>query len=181
MGKTHFDLNFKNLLEIDINGGTDLTSDKENANWAKLLRGINTITPSAADTTDATPYWDGEGFTDTEVTGKNITFALSGHRVMGDPAQDYVASHFLDIGDKLRTLARWTDPVGNVVESVATLTSIVPFGGAANVKQTFSFTLALNGKPVYTPASPQSTGTTSSAASKPAGTASSASSQPARA
>ena len=86
---------------------------------------------------------------------------------MGDPAQDYVASHFLDIGDKLRTLARWTDPVGNVVESVATLTSIVPFGGAANVKQTFSFTLALNGKPDYTPAStgevtppvnPQSTG-----------------------
>ncbi|WP_051662230.1 capsid protein [Pediococcus pentosaceus CGMCC 7049] len=160
MGKTHFDLNFKNLLEIDINGGTDLDSDKEKANWAKLLRGINTITPSAADTTDATPYWDGEGFTDTEVTGKNITFALSGHRVMGDPAQDYVASHFLDIGDKLRTLARWTDPAGNVVESVATLTSIVPFGGAANVKQTFSFTLALNGKPVYTPASTQSTGVT---------------------
>lgn len=182
MGKTHFDLNFKNLLEIDINGGTDLTSDKENANWAKLLRGISTITPSAADKTDATPYWDGEGFSDTEVTGKNITFALSGHRVMGDPAQDYVASHFLDIGDKLRTLARWTDPAGNVVESVATLTSIVPFGGAADVKQTFSFTLALDGKPVYTPASTQPTGTTgettSSAASQPTETASSASSQP---
>ncbi|WP_235020894.1 phage tail tube protein [Pediococcus pentosaceus] len=169
MGKTHFDLNFKNLLEIDINGGTDLTSDKEKANWAKLLRGISTITPSAADKTDATPYWDGEGFSDTEVTGKNITFALSGHRVMGDPAQDYVASHFLDIGDKLRTLARWTDPAGNVVESVATITSIVPFGGTADAKQTFSFTLALNGKPAYTPAdskkvtppvSPQSTGVT---------------------
>lgn len=49
MGKTHFDLNFKNLLEIDINGGTDLDDDKEKASWAKLLRGINTITPSAAD------------------------------------------------------------------------------------------------------------------------------------
>ena len=152
MEKTHFDLNFKNTLEIDINGGTDLDIDKANANWAKLSRGISTITPSAADTTDATPYWDGEGFIETDVTGKNITFALAGHRVMGDPAQDYVASHFLDIGEKLRTLARWTDSAGNVVESVATLTSIVPFGGAANVKQTFSFTLALNGKPVYTPA-----------------------------
>lgn len=178
MGKTHFELNFKNTLEIDINGGTDLDSDKANASWAKLSRGISTITPSAADKTDATPYWDGEGFSDTEVTGKNITFALSGHRVMGDPAQDYVASHFLDIGDKLRTLARWTDPAGNVVESVATMTSIVPFGGASDVKQTFSFTLALDGKPVYTPASPQSGGATSSAASQPAGTASSASSQP---
>lgn len=160
MERTHFDLNFKNSLEIDINGGTDLENDKANANWAKLSRGISNITPSAADKTDATPYWDGEGFSDTEVTGKNITFALSGHRVMGDPAQDYVASHFLDIGDKLRTLARWTDPAGNVVESVATMTSIVPFGGAADVKQTFSFTLALDGKPDYTPASPQSTGVT---------------------
>ncbi|MFA9354504.1 phage tail tube protein [Pediococcus pentosaceus] len=178
MGKTHFELNFKNTLEIDINGGTDLDSDKANASWAKLSRGISTITPAAADTTDATPYWDGEGFTDTEVTGKNITFALSGHRVMGDPAQDYVASHFLDIGDKLRTLARWTDPAGNIVESVATMTSIVPFGGAANVKQTFSFTLALDGKPVYTPASTQPNGATSSAASQSAGTASSASTQP---
>lgn len=170
MGKTHFDLNFKNLLEIDINGGTDLDSDKGNANWAKLLRGISTITPSAADKTDATPYWDGEGFSDTEVTGKNITFALSGHRVMGDPAQDYVASHFLDIGDKLRTLARWTDPAGNVVESVATMTSIVPFGGAADVKQTFSFTLALDGKPVYTPASSQSGGTTPTPSTPSTGT-----------
>jgi hypothetical protein len=152
MGKTHFDLNVKNKLEIDINGGTDLETDKTDASWALLAHGISTITPSAADTTDATPYYDGEGFTDTEVTGKNITFAVSGHRVIGDPAQDYVASRFLDIGDKLRTLARWTDPAGNVVESVATMTSIVPFGGAANVKQTFNFTLALDGKPVYTPA-----------------------------
>ncbi|TLQ02281.1 phage tail tube protein [Pediococcus pentosaceus] len=152
MGKTQFNLNFKNKLEIDINGGTDLEEDKAKASWASLSKGINTITPAAADTTDATPYWDGDGFTDTDVTGKNITFALSGHRVDGDPAQDYVAGHFLDIGDKLRTLARWTDPSGNIVESVATLTSIVPFGGAANVKQTFSFTLALNGKPTYTPA-----------------------------
>lgn len=177
MERTHFDLNFKNSLEIDINGGTDLENDKANANWAKLSRGISSITPSAADKTDATPYWDGEGFSDTEVTGKNITFALSGHRVMGDPAQDYVASHFLDIGDKLRTLARWTDPAGNVVESVATMTSIVPFGGAADVKQTFSFTLALDGKPDYTPASPQSGGTTPTPSAPSTGTTSPASTQ----
>lgn len=175
MERTHFDLNFKNSLEIDINGGTDLDNDKANANWAKLSRGISTITPSAADKTDATPYWDGEGFSDTEVTGKNITFALSGHRVMGDPAQDYVASHFLDIGDKLRTLARWTDPAGNVVESVATMTSIVPFGGAADVKQTFSFTLALDGKPDYTPASTQSGGTAPTPSATSTGTTSPAS------
>lgn len=144
-------LNLKNKLEIDVSGNSDL-EEVEDDNMEVLAAGINSITPAAADTTDETAYWDGEGFTESEVTGKNVTFALAGHRVIGDPAQDYVAENFLSIGDKLRTVARWTDPAGNVVEAVATLTSIVPFGGNANEKQTFSFTLALNGKPKYTPA-----------------------------
>lgn len=144
-------LNFKNKLEIDVSGNAEIDEVEDN-NMAELAAGINTITPAAADTTDSTAYWDGEGFTDNEVTGKNITFALSGHRVFGDRAQDYVASKFISIGDELRTVARWTDSEGNTVEAVATLTAIVPFGGAANAKQTFSFTLSLNGKPVYTPA-----------------------------
>lgn len=108
-------LNFKNKLEIDVTGNSDL-ENAEDENMEVLAAGINSITPAAADTTDATAYWDGEGFTDSEVTGKNVTFALAGHRVIGDPAQDYVAENFLSIGDKLRTVARWTDPAGNVVK-----------------------------------------------------------------
>lgn len=146
-----FSLNFKNKLEIDVSGNADIEA-VEDDNMAVLAAGINSITPAASDTTDATAYWDGEGFTDTEVTGKEVTFAIAGHRVFGDEAQDYVAGKFLDIGDSLRTVSRWTDPEGNVVESVSTLTAIVPFGGNANEKQTFSFTLTLNGKPEYTPA-----------------------------
>lgn len=152
-------LNFKNKVEIDINGHTSIEEIDE-AEFALLAAGISTITPASADTTDATAYFDGEGFTDSTVTGKNITFALSGHRVFGDPAQDYVAKHFLSIGDQLRTLARWTDAKGNQVQSVVTMTSIVPFGGAANAKQTFSFTLAFNGKPTLTEADPDKEPTT---------------------
>ena len=118
-----FLLNFKNKVEIDVAGNKSLDAI-ESADFALLAAGISTITPAAADTTDATPYYDGEGFTESEVTGKNITFAISGHRVFGDKAK------------------------GNKVQAVVTMTSIVPFGGAANAKQTFSFTLAFNGKPV---------------------------------
>lgn len=141
-----FLLNFKNKLEIDTAGNTDIT-DAASASFALLAAGITTITPAAADTIDASPYYDGEGFTDSTVTGKNITFQVAGHRVFGDAAQDYVASKFLSIGDELRTLAQWTDAKGNKVQAVVTLTSIVPFGGAANAKQTFSFTMAFDGKP----------------------------------
>lgn len=141
-----FLLNFKNKLEIDTAGNTNI-ADVASASFAVLGAGITTITPAAADTTDASAYYDGEGFTDSTVTGKNITFAVAGHRVFGDAAQDYVAAKFLSIGDELRTLAQWTDAKGNKVQAVVTLTAIVPFGGAANAKQTFSFTMAFNGKP----------------------------------
>lgn len=141
-----FLLNFKNKMEIDTASNTSL-DDISKATWATLDAGISTITPAAADTTDSTAYYDGEGFTDPLVTGKAITFAMAGHRVNGDAAQDYVAKHFLAIGMELRTLVRWTDPTGAQVIAVVTMTSIVPFGGAANAKQTFSFTVSVAGKP----------------------------------
>lgn len=141
-----FELNYKNKLEIDTGGNTSL-DDLAKASWAAVSAGIQTITPSASETADTTPYYNGEGFSDHDVTGKAIQFAISGHRLVGDAAQDYVAGKFIAVGDTLRTLARWTDPSGKQLVFVATLVSIVPFGGAANTKQTFSFTLAANGKP----------------------------------
>ncbi|CAH1853323.1 phage tail tube protein [Convivina praedatoris] len=141
-----FQENWVNKLEIDLNGNNSL-DDVSKAKWGRLATGITTITPSASETADTTAYYDGEGFADHDVTGKAIQFAIAGHRKFGDPAQDFVASKFIAVGDTLRTLARWTDPQGNIVQFVATLVAVVPFGGAANVKQTFSFTLAANGKP----------------------------------
>ena len=73
----------------------------------------------------------------------------------GDPAQDYIASHLLDLGDKLKTLARWTQADGSTVVGQVTISNIVTSGGAPGAKQTMSFTLAFNGKPVYTPAGPK--------------------------
>lgn len=152
MGK--FNENYQNKLEIDTTGNTSL-ADIAKATFAPLAEGIQTITPAASETADTTPYYSGEGFSDVDVTGKAITFAIAGHRVDGDAAQDFVADKFIAVGDTLRTLARWTDPKGNQVQFVATLQAIVPFGGAANVKQTFSFTLAANGKPQAVAATPQ--------------------------
>ncbi|WP_419154571.1 phage tail tube protein, partial [Weissella bombi] len=111
MAKTKFQLNFENHLEIDVSGNTAL-EDIDKANWAALSEGIQTITPASSETADTTPYWSGEGFSDHDVTGKAVTFAVAGHRLLGDPAQDYVAERFTDVGDSLRTLARWTNPEG---------------------------------------------------------------------
>ncbi|WP_318766585.1 phage tail tube protein [Lactiplantibacillus carotarum] len=145
-----FRMNVKNIFEIDTAGNQDPTGDLTKATWARLAAGISGVTPAANETDDNTAYYDGGGFTDNDVTGKRITLAFTGHRVVGDAAQDFVASKFLSIGENLKTLARWTDTNGNVIVSNVTLTAIVPMGGNANAKQTFSFTLSFNGKPIMT-------------------------------
>ncbi|WP_353986603.1 phage tail tube protein [Lactiplantibacillus plantarum] len=145
-----FTMNVKNKFEIDVAGNQDPTADSAKASWARLAAGISGVTPAANETDDSTAYYDGDGFTDTDVTGKRITIAFTGHRVVGDAAQDYVASKFLAIGQKLKTLARWTDQDGNVIVANVTITAVVPMGGNANAKQTFSFTLSFNGKPTMT-------------------------------
>lgn len=144
-----FNMNYKNVFEIDTTGSQDPT-DTTKATFAPLAAGISGVTPAANETDDNTAYYDGAGFTDTDVTGKRITLAFTGHRVIGDAAQDYVASKFLAIGQNLKTLGRWTDPAGNKIVSSVTLTAIVPMGGNANAKQTFSFTMSFNGKPIMT-------------------------------
>lgn len=145
-----FTMNYKNKFEIDTAGNQDPSGDLASSKWALLAAGISGVTPAANETDDNTAYYDGDGFTDTDVTGKRITLAFTGHRVIGDAAQDYVASKFLAIGQNLKTLGRWTDTNGNVIVSNVTLTAIVPMGGNANAKQTFSFTMSFNGKPIMT-------------------------------
>ncbi|QLE64012.1 capsid protein [Furfurilactobacillus rossiae] len=140
--------NWVNKFEIDTAGGQDPLTDAANAKFAKLSQGIISVTPAANETDDTQSFWEDEGFSETDGTGKRITYAFTGQRVVGDPAQDFVASKFWSMGDELRTLVRVTDQNGNTALCNATMTTIVPFGGNANARQTFSFTLSMNGKPV---------------------------------
>lgn len=153
MADKEFNLNFKNKFEIDTKGSKDPT-DITNAAFAPLAAGINNFTPTLNETTANDVYYDGEGYGSTDVTGKRLQLAYTGHRLEGDPAQDYIASHLLDLGDDLKTLARWTQADGSTVVGLVTISNIVTSGGAPGAKQTLSFTLAFNGKPVYTPAVP---------------------------
>lgn len=130
---------------VDTNGDVDL-NDLTSGKWAWLAGGINTVTPSANETTANDAYYDGGGFTETEVTGKQVQLAVSGNRKVGDPAQDFVAGKFWQFGNAVKTRVIWIEN-GVPVVAKATLTNVVPTGGAANGKQTFSFTIAFNGRP----------------------------------
>lgn len=146
-----FPENYVNNIFVDINpavgtnGDVDL-NDLTSGKWAWLAGGINTVTPSPNETIANDAYYDGGGFTETEVTGKQVQLAVSGNRKVGDPAQDFVAGKFWQFGNAVKTRVIWIEN-GVPVVAKATLTNVVPTGGAANAKQTFSFTIAFNGRP----------------------------------
>lgn len=142
-----FQLNSTNQYFIDTTGKTDLT-DISGAKWAKLAAGISSITPSSNETTNNDAYYDGGAFGSNDVTGKRPQWAFSGHRVIGDKGQDYVASHEFAVGDALKTRFLWINTEGNMIVAEVTMLSIIVTGGNANAKQTMSFTLGANGAPV---------------------------------
>lgn len=154
-----FTLNYKNKFEIDTSGQTSL-DNVSNAKWSLLAAGINNSTTAANDTTTNDEYYNGEGFGTSDVTSKRLQLTLAGHRLEGDPAQDYIAAKQLAIGDDLKTLFRWTQPSGDTITGLITLTSIVSSGGAPGAKQTFSVVIVFNGKPVFAPATGTTAGST---------------------
>lgn len=147
-----FKLNWQNKIEIATDGVTNV-DNIEKAQWASLAAGINNLTPAENDTTANDEYYDGEGFGTSDVTSKRYQFTIAGHRVYGDPGQDFIASKMLAIGDELKTLLRVTFADGSQVYGIVTLTNIVPAGGQPGAKQTFSVVVVFNGKPKFVPAS----------------------------
>lgn len=150
-GTNGFPENFVNKLFIDIKPTVDSTGDVSlndvtTGSWAWVASGITGMTPSANETSTNEAYYDGGGFTETDVTGKQIQLALSGNRKVGDPAQDYVNGLFWKFGTAVKTRAIWINN-GIPVITKCTITSVVPSGGNANAKQTFSFNVAFNGRP----------------------------------
>lgn len=125
--------------KVDI---SDLSGD-----WARLAVGVNSITPAAAETSQKLSDYASAGHSETVVTGKDVTLAISGNRYVGNPGQEYVASMWLKMGNAVKTRCIYVVN-GQAIESACTITAIVPTGGAANASQTFSCTINLDGAPV---------------------------------
>ena len=122
-------------------------SDLTSGDWARLAVGVNSITPSAAETSQKLSDYASKGHSETVVTGKDVTLAISGNRYVGNPGQEYVASMWLKIGNAVKTRCIYVVN-GQAIESACTITAIVPTGGNANASQTFSCTINFDGVPV---------------------------------
>jgi len=136
----------KHLFEINIEPGADP------GNFARLAAGFNSFEVALNEELDQTPYLDGDGYATSTVMGAQLTITFTGHRKFGDPAQDFIFSKAMGIGNGRETEFRWTLPSGEVLEGPCTLAEVTGPSGEANAKGEITVAIHFNGKPEYTPA-----------------------------
>ena len=141
---TEFSLNNRVLVEVD---STPLGSSRT---WLKLAAGITSAVDSHNDSTDDTAYLDGGGYGNSDIIGKQYTLAITGHRIIGNPAQDYIMTLQGEFGDDAKTYVRYTRPNGHRTQAYVTASEIVDAGGDANAKTDFSCNFKGCGAPTIT-------------------------------
>ena len=136
-----------NQIEI----GTSKTGDTWT--YSKLCKGITEMTFTPNEQIQQYFFLCGEGFAHNETTGGAPEITVNGRRIVGDAAQDYIASKQFALGPDRVTSVKITAE-GNVITCDAVIANVTSFGGQTRDVNAFGCTLRLNGKPTITPVSP---------------------------
>lgn len=141
---------------VKMSIGTEYSGSPAAWTYAPLCAGIKNIDPSVNEQNQQAFYMCGLGGANNEVTGIAPEYAVSGDRVIGDAAQDYIAGLRYKLGqDRKSSLKVEIYDHETLVETIVadcTITDIVDFGGASTDLVPFSCTLRVNGIPTVTPA-----------------------------
>jgi hypothetical protein len=119
--------------------------------YSKLCKGITGMTFTENEQNQQNFFLCGEGFADNDVTGAAPELTVTGKRIVGDAAQDYVAGLQFKLGDERRTSVKVTTG-GKVITCDCTIGNITSFGGNTLDQNAFGCTIRFNGKPTVTDA-----------------------------
>ena len=117
--------------------------------YAKLCKGIESMEFNENEQNQQYFFLCGQGFAHNETTGAAPELVISGRRIVGDTAQDYVASKQFALGTNRNTSVKIIAE-GNVITCDATIGAITSFGGSTLDVNAFGCTLRFNGKPTVT-------------------------------
>nr|WP_245338937.1 hypothetical protein [Paenibacillus shirakamiensis] len=116
------------------------------------IKDLETFTPSIDGNTEEWTPMDQGGWTRRAVTGKGLTFSLSGKRNYGDPGNDYIAGLMIGTGQEVETKFEWTMPSGAKLAMDCVINLTTPAGGDSTNIDGLEFELLSDGKPTFTPA-----------------------------
>lgn len=121
--------------------------------YAKLCKGIKGMTFNENEQNQQGFYLCGEGFAHNEVTGAAPELVITGDRIVGDAAQDYIAGKQFLLGEDRNSSVKIISG-GQQIECPCTIGALTTFGGETLNLNAFGCTLRFNGKPTVTAVNP---------------------------
>lgn len=129
----------------------DTTPSATSPTWAGLCAGIDNISEALNETIQQYFFLCGNGFAANYVTGMAPAVTLTGHRVIGDAAQDFVFGKKYSLMGARDTHLRLTqtDEAGDatVISANVTIVNLSDISGATTDGSACSIELRFNGQP----------------------------------
>lgn len=122
--------------------------------YAKLCKGIENVTFNSNEQNQQYFFICGEGVAHNEVTGSAPELQVSGRRVAGDTAQDYIVGKQFALGEDRNSSVKIISE-GKQIVCDCSIGDVVSFGGATLDINSFGCTIRFNGKPTVTDAPSQ--------------------------
>lgn len=133
--------------------GTEYTEGSGGAagtwTYAKLCKGIEGMEFAENEQNQQFFFLCGEGFAHNEVTGAAPELTITGRRIKGDTAQDYIADKQFKLGTDRNSSVKIIAE-GKQMVCDCTIGNITSFGGQTLDVNSFGCTIRFNGKPVVT-------------------------------
>ena len=133
-----------NKIEIGVS--------QSNSTWtyAELCAGIEGMTFASNEQNQQYFFLCGEGFANNEVTGAAPELQVTGRRIAGDTAQDYIVGKQFTLGTDRNSSVKITTAEGKVITCDCSIGDVVSFGGNTLDVNSFGCTIRFNGEPTVT-------------------------------
>ena len=129
----------------------DITPAGQAPTWKTLCAGFDNMSEALNEAVQQYFFLCGEGFAHNETTGAAPQIEVSGRRIVGDTAQDYIASKQFALGTDRNTSVKIIAE-GKQIICDATIGNVTSFGGQTLDVNAFGCTLLFNGVPTVTDA-----------------------------
>lgn len=138
----------KFLTMYGVGAEIDTATSGAAESWAVLGEGIENLGETLNEVVYSGFYLHNEGYGNSEVTGMQPVVTVSGKRIVGDPAQEYIfdPARKYGLGDMRKSKLKLT--IGNtVITCPVTIANIQELSGNTQDGSAISFELRFNGKP----------------------------------
>ena len=132
-------------------GTSATTADPPVWTYSQLCKGIESVSFTPNEQNQQYFFLCGNGFAHNEVTGGAPELTVSGRRIAGDTAQDYIVGKQFALGNDRNTSVKIIAE-GKQITCDATIGDVTSFGGSTLDVNSFGCTIRLNGEPTITDA-----------------------------